>query len=111
MISSNKEYCAESLRTSLARSASWRRGLQNRFPDDPRNEAAAENLDWLADEASGISDEAWDQLQSFYRWDSWEWSEAVSQAARLVGYRNVRTLPDFVASLVGILSQPKSNAA
>ena len=106
MINSNKEYCAESLRSSLARSASWRRGLQTRFPDDPRLARAADNLDQLASEASSLSDASWEELKNFYRWDSWEWSDAVSQAARLVGYRNVRTLPDFVASLVGILTHP-----
>ena len=106
MISNNKEFCAESLRSSLARSAGWRRGLQTRFPDDPRNKVAATNLDQLASEANHLSDEAWGELQNFYRWDSCEWSDAVSQAARLVGYRNVRTMGDFVASLVGILTHP-----
>jgi|ERR1700688_2153084 hypothetical protein len=97
MISSNKEYCAESRRSSLARSASWRRGLKSRFPDDSRLIRAAENLDQLASEASSLSDASWEELKNFYRWDSWEWSDAISQAARLVGYLCVpKTLSGFI---------------
>jgi hypothetical protein len=63
----------------------------------------------LASEANNLTDEAWLKLQKFYAWDSWKWSEAVSQASRQVEFRNVNTLPTFVNTLVGILSQ--SNAA
>src|ERR1700680_3060183 len=108
MISNSKQYCIDSLSGSLKRTASWRRSLQNRYPD-PRNERAAIRLDQLSIEANNLTDEAWLELQKFYAWDSWIWSDAVSAASRQVEFRNVNTLPAFVNTLVGILSQ--SNAA
>jgi hypothetical protein len=104
MITNSKQYCIDSLSSSLARSASWRRGLQAKYPD-PRNGRAAERLDQLASEASNLSDEAWSELSPFYDWASWKWSDAVSQASRQVEFRNVNTLPAFTKTLVGILSE------
>jgi hypothetical protein len=108
MITNSKNYCIESLSGSLKRTASWRRSLQTRY-NDPRNERAAIRLDQLSHEVNELSDESWVELQKFYAWDSWKWSEAVSQASRQVEFRNVNTLPALVNTLVGILSQ--SNAA
>ena len=105
---SSKNYCIESLSGSLKRTASWRRSLQTRY-NDPRNERAAIRLDQLASEANNLTAEAWLELQKFYAWDSWRWSDAVSQASRHVEFRNVNTLPAFTRTLLGILSQ--SNAA
>jgi hypothetical protein len=100
----NKQYCIENLSSSLRRSASWRRSLQARYPD-PRNERAADKLEQLANEASDLSEEAWQELQKFYNWASFQWSDAVSAVSRQVGFRNVNTLPAFVSALLGILSE------
>jgi hypothetical protein len=105
MISNNKQYCVESLSSSIKRTAAWRRSLQTRYPNDNRNGRAAAKLDQLAGEANDLTDEAWSELQKFYAWDSWKWSEAVSQTSRQVGFRNVDTLPVFTKTLVGILSE------
>jgi hypothetical protein len=104
MINNTKEYCIENLSGSLARTASWRRSLQAKY-NDPRCERAAERLDQLASEIGGLSDEAWSELMPYYNWASFEWSSAVSQASRQVEFRNVNTLPAFVSTLVGILSE------
>jgi hypothetical protein len=104
MISNNKQNCIDDLSSSILRSAKWRRQLQVKY-DDPRNVRAAERLDQLATEISDLSDEAWLELAPYYSLSSATWSEAVSQTSRLVEFRNVRTLPEFVSSLVSILSQ------
>jgi len=103
-INSTKEYCAENLSGSLARTASWRRSLQAKY-DDPRNGRAAETLDRLASEATHLSEETWQELQKFYNWSSFKWSDSVSQASRLVEFRNVNCFPAFTKALVGILSE------
>ena len=108
MISKNKQDCIYDLSSSILRSEKWRRQLEVKY-HDPRNGRAAERLNQLAIEIGDLTDEQFSELKPFYSWSSPTWSEAVSQTSRLVEFRNVRTLPDFVASLVGILSQ--SNAA
>jgi hypothetical protein len=106
MNDSNKAYCIENLTGSMTRSASWRRLLQTRYPDDPRNGRAADKLEQLAIETKNLSDEAFSELAPFYHWSSVQWSEAVSAASRQVGFRsNVSTLPAFTETLVGILSE------
>jgi hypothetical protein len=104
MINSNKQNCIDSLSGSLTRTANWRRGLDAKY-NDPRNGRAEEMLRRLASETSTLSDHAWSELQPFYNWSSPTWSEAVSAAARKVGFHNVNTLPAFTETLVGILSE------
>ena len=104
MINSTKEYCIENLSGSLARTASWRRSLQAKY-NDPRCGRAAETLERLAGETNDLSDEAWSELMPFYNWASFKWSDSVSQASRQVEFRGVNTLPAFVSTLVGILSE------
>ena len=58
----------------------------------------------LASETKLLTDKAWSKLQNFYNSSSLAWSEAVSAAARKVGFHNVDILPAFVSALVGILS-------
>ena len=101
----NKQSCIDNLCGSFTRSATWRRGLQAKYPNDPRNGLAAETLETLAGETNDLTDEAWSELKPFYS-SSGKWSDAVSQASRRVEFqRNVRTLPAFVNNLVGILSE------
>jgi hypothetical protein len=102
----SKQSCTDSLSASISRTANWRRGLQAKFPGDNRNKPAAEMLEQFADETYNLSDEAWSQLQPFYSWGSETWNEAVSETSRRVVFkRNIRTFPDFVNNLVGILSE------
>ncbi len=104
MTINNKQYCIDNLTGSLTRSAAWRRSLQAKY-NDPRNGRAADTLDRLANEATGLSEEAWQELQKFYNWSSFKWSDAVSQASRLVEFRSVNSFPAFTKALVGILEQ------
>jgi hypothetical protein len=84
MINNSKQYCIDSLTGSLKRTATWRRSLQSKYPNDPRNGRAAERLNQLAIEANDLTDEVFNQLQPFYDWASENWSEAVSQASIVV---------------------------
>jgi hypothetical protein len=102
-IDNNKQNCIDSLSGSLTRTVKWRRGLDARY-NDPRNGRAADTLAQLARETNSLTDEAWERLQTFYDWSSPTWSEAVSAAARKVGFHNVNTFPAFVSALLGILS-------
>jgi malonyl CoA-acyl carrier protein transacylase len=120
MTINSKQNCISDLCASILRTASWRRALQAKYINDPRNGRAAETLFRLADEAVNLSDEQWAELQPFYSWASqtWceavsqTWCEAVSQAARHVEFqRNIRTFPAFVQNLVCILSEQRVAAS
>src|ERR1700730_6240696 len=50
MTINSKQNCIHDLNASLTRTANWRRALQTKFPNDPRNGRAAERLDQLATE-------------------------------------------------------------
>jgi hypothetical protein len=101
----SKTNCASDLSSSLRRSAVWRRGLAKKY-DDARAGRAADTLDQLAREAGRLPDSLWTKLQSHYSWSSGRWSDSVSEVSRLVEFRGVNTLPDFVDRLVSILSRP-----
>jgi hypothetical protein len=103
MIINSKQNCISDLSASVKRTAIWRRGLEAKF-NDSRNGLAAERLDQLAIEIANLSDQDWSELSVYYSWSSGKWADAVSQTSRQVGFRRVNTLPDFVSSLVGILS-------
>jgi hypothetical protein len=105
MITNSKSNCINDISASMARTAIWRRGLQAKYSNDVRNGQAADVLKRFADEINDLSDEQWLELKPYYSWSSGEWSEAVSQTSRLVGFRGANTLADFVNHLVGILSQ------
>jgi hypothetical protein len=107
----SKQNCISDLSASISRTASWRRALQAKYINDPRNSRAAETLARLADEAVNLTDEQWAQLAPFYSWVSETWCEAVSQAARHVEFqRNVRTFSAFVQHLISILSEERAVA-
>jgi hypothetical protein len=105
MTINSKQNCIHDLNASLTRTANWRRELQTKFPNDPRNGRAAEKLDQLATETKDLSEEAWHELQTFYSWACGKWSDAVSQASRQVEFRHVDSFPAFTKTLVGILSE------
>jgi hypothetical protein len=73
--------------------------------NDPRNGRAAEQLEQLASEASGLSDEPWDELRNYYSWSSGTWSHAVSLASRHVEFRNIKTFPALLNDLLCILAE------
>jgi predicted aminopeptidase len=99
-----KQNCALSLRGSLRRAANWRRSMQAKYPEDDRNGLAAETLDRIASDTASLSDDSWAKLQNYYSWCSEPWNEAVAKASRLVGFRNVDSLPAYTSALEGILS-------
>jgi hypothetical protein len=59
MTINSKQNCISDLCASILRTASWRRALQAKYINDPRNGRAAETLSRLADEAVNLSDEQW----------------------------------------------------
>src|SRR5947208_16958322 len=102
----SRQSCTDSLSASISRTANWRRGLQAKFPGDNRNKPAAERLEQFADDTYNLTDEEFSKLAPFYSWHSEAWNEAVSETSRCVVFkRNIRTFPDFVNNLVGILSE------
>jgi hypothetical protein len=105
MILNDKDDCAASLNACLTRTANWRRGMQAKYPPDARNGRAAATLDRMANEANDLSDDAWAELESYFNWTSQHWSDAVSEAARLVEFRGVDTFQAFVKALVRTLSR------
>jgi len=110
MTINSKQSCQDNLCGSFTRSAIWRRGLQAKYPNDPRNGRAAETLEKLAGETNDLTDEAWESLKPYFNWSCGRWADAVSLASRRVEFqRNVNTLPSYVNQLVGILSE--QNAA
>jgi hypothetical protein len=83
----DKQECSESISLVLERSSSWRKTISVSF-DDPRNLEASETLDLLAIEAANLTDEQWTALQPHFAhgWSSQVWREALSTAARMVGF-------------------------
>ena len=104
MIENEKIDCVDSLIFGLNRTAVWRKKTSAQYPSDPRNGRAAECLAELATDASELSDDAWSQLKPHCGWASESWREAISQTARLVGFKHkIKDLPSFVKTLMGVL--------
>ncbi len=102
----NKTDCIDSLIFGISRTGDWRRTLANRFPTDLRNLRAADCLATLTTEASQLSDKDWSKLQPHFGWANERWREAISQTARLVGFKfKIKDLPSFVKHLLDVLSQ------
>jgi hypothetical protein len=103
----NKIDCIDSLIFGLSRTRDWRRSTAAKYPSDPRNIRAVECLSSLANESSQLSEADWLRLQKHFGWASESWREAVSQTARLVGFKHkIKDLPSFVEHLLEVLSQP-----
>jgi hypothetical protein len=105
MIKNTKENCINDIASSFRRTARWRLELQSKYVNDPRNGRAAERLEQLADEASGLTDEAWAELSPHYSWCSGTWNDAVSLASRHVEFRSVKTFAAFINDLLCILAE------
>jgi hypothetical protein len=103
----NKIDCIDSLIFGLSRTRDWRRNTAAKYPSDPRNGRAAECLSKLANEACQLSEADWSLLEPHFGWADECWREAVSQTARLVGFKHkIKDLPSFVKQLLDVLSQP-----
>jgi hypothetical protein len=83
----NKINCIDSLIFEFNRTGGWRDKMAIRHPSDPRNLRAAQRLKQLAIQAGQLDDEDWKLLQPFYGWASEPFREAVSTAARGVGFQ------------------------
>jgi hypothetical protein len=107
MLEIEKNDCTDSLTCGLNRTKNWRQKMAIRYPLDPRNARAAECLAALANEAPGLTDKDWKRLQPHCGgWANEPWREAISQAARNVGFRRkIKDLPSFVDHLLEVLSQ------
>jgi hypothetical protein len=102
-----KEDCLDSLIFGLNRTAEWRKKMAAKYPLDPRNVRAADCLSQLASEAKELSDRDWLQLQPHSGWANERFREAISDAARAVGFvHKVKDLSSFVKHLLEVLSQP-----
>jgi hypothetical protein len=88
------------LRGSARSAGGWRRGRGAKF-NDPRN-ARAENLLYtLSAEIKTLTDDQFAEIEPYV--DCPAWRSSVSQVCREVGFKNVDTVPAFVARLVEIL--------
>jgi hypothetical protein len=100
----DKQDCSGSISHVLGRSSTWRKTISVSF-DDPRNLKASETLELLAIEAANLTDEQWTALQPHFAcgWSSQVWREALSTAARLVGFSHKSK--DFDAFIRLVLRQ------
>ncbi len=103
----DKADCIDSLKFGFAHSGSWRGKKAVLHPSDPRNARACQCLAKLAGEADQLSDKDFLRMQPYYGFTSERWREAISQTARLVGFKyKIKDLPTFVDALLEVLSQP-----
>jgi hypothetical protein len=94
------------IKSTLGGTARWRRNLSDKYPDDPRLPLAAEALQAIAkSDPSEVPAHLLDKLHS-YRGP--EFTTAVRDASRMVGYRRaVFSLTEFVELVLDKLaSQP-----
>ena len=112
MIENEKVDCIDALVFGLNRTSLWRQKMAAQYPADPRNARAVECLSKLSTDARALTDEDWSKLQPHSGWANERWREAISQAARGVGFQHkIKELPAFVTSLVAILWQSEVTAS
>lgn len=100
---STKLECAACIYAALRKTARWRENVATRFPDDPRNPAAANLLRKLSDTAD-LSDSQWDRIAPHFSRTSDKWCDALTEAGRLVGIRpNIRDFDGYFAKLTELL--------
>jgi hypothetical protein len=104
MIEIEKVDVIDSLTIGLNRTALWRQKMATKYPTDPRNGRAAECLGKLAADSKELTDEDFALLKPHCNWASEPWREAISEAARMVGFQHkIKDMPSFVKTLVGAL--------
>lgn len=111
-IENEKVDCIDALIFGLNRTRDWRQKIASKYSGDPRNARAADCLSKLADEATMLTDEDWLLLKPSAGWASETFRNAITEAARAVGFRNkIMNLPSYVQHLLYVLSQSQSVAA
>jgi hypothetical protein len=96
-----KTNCLEYLSRSLIRTSEWRRTQAARFPNDLRNERAANSLRQLANTASQISDDQWRLLSPLFNPKDDRWCDLVARCSRDVGFRsNPETFADYMETII-----------
>jgi cyclopropane fatty-acyl-phospholipid synthase-like methyltransferase len=106
IIENEKSDCAQSIAFGLHRTANWRDKIFERYSDQ-RAVWAAGALRKLADDVPNLTDESWEKLKPHYDYGSERWREAISAAAREIGFSHKsKSFPFFVKNLIGVLSQP-----
>jgi hypothetical protein len=104
MIENDKVDCIDTLSFGLHRTAVWRKKMAAQYPSDARNGRAAECLESLAADAKDLSDKDFSLLKPYCGWASESWREAISKAARMVGFQHkITDVPTFVDCLIGVL--------
>jgi hypothetical protein len=107
-----KTDCIDALDFGLNRTGAWRQRMALKHPLDQRNARAAELLAKLANETPALSNDDWLRLKPHSGWANERFREAISDAARAVGFQHrITDLPSFVGRLVRVLSQSQSEAA
>ena len=97
-----QDNCVQSITYGINRTADWRDKVYERYQDQ-RNLWAAKALRKLASDAH-LTQESWEKLQPHFEWGSQHFREAVSQAARQVGFQHKsKSFPFFVKYLVSAL--------
>jgi hypothetical protein len=87
---------------SLKRTARWRKSVAQRFPNDPRNPAAADLLGRLAQEVS-LTEHQCAALAPHFD-GSERWNDALSDTSRFVGIRpGFNTFDAYTQQLIGAL--------
>ena len=96
----NKSECIDSVVRMLERTSAWRKAIAPNF-NDPRIGRACQILDKLAVDAVGMSDEQFRLLEEYFAFDSMQWRNGLSQAARQIGFHNRSSdFRSFVRALV-----------
>jgi hypothetical protein len=107
----NKSECIDAIVRMLERTSVWRRSIAPNF-NDPRNNRACEMLDKLAVDAAAMSDVQFESLEAYFAWNSIQWRNGLSLAARQIGFHNRSSdFRSFVKALVHELSLTSRVAA
>jgi hypothetical protein len=102
----NKQDCIESIIYTLNRTATWRKGMAIKYPNDPGNNRAVKMLDQLAVDAASMTEEQWSKLEPQFSWASGVWRNGVSEAARNVAFgHRARDFDSFVKAIVLHMAQ------
>jgi hypothetical protein len=96
----NKPNCIDDLRGNVRSTGGWRRGVNVKY-NDPRNGRAAILCETLSGQLKHMTDEQFAEIEPYL--NSPEWHGAVSEVCRQVGFKNVDTVPAFIARLVSTL--------
>jgi hypothetical protein len=91
----------DAITARILSTATWRRSLVDKFPDDTRNELAAVRLEELADtDTSQVSPDTWEKLDL----ENERFSQALNDSCRDIGFRSrPKDLDQFIKGVVARL--------